>query len=555
MTLEHKERRNRVMLYTLGMFFLLSIVFFLVTFIIQFNTLRSSQQVLLQGEETLLNAEINITELSIGHRLPDTLFICDSMKYMQTEEQGKEYIQDLWLAFSKRKGIYDQIRFIDTEGNEVIRINCSGATAHVVLEEDLQNKSGRDYVEEALKLGKGQIYISAIDLNVENGVVETPYKPMIRFSTPVYADDGTLQGVVVLNYLANDLIDQMSLSNFSSYGHLNILNQDGYWVYNPSAPEKEWGFMFSEQENVSFSNEYPDIWAQVYGNESGTLITDQGVFIYTALISDETSPLQTNKLTIKYGGVNMYLLVYLPADSEAGTGLIHPVLTSMQQAFGRFVYVYFMILLIAAVIALLVVTARESREQIRYFSQFDTMTGVYNRRAGMERLRMMIDRRNADNCQLSICFIDINGLKQVNDSLGHESGDELIMSVVSGIKQHIRQNDFMARLGGDEFLIIFEGLSAEGCEMVWQRVTNAYREINETEERPYLISASHGIENLNCQSYTSLDDAINAADQKMYDEKRKMKQTLTVIRNAMKPESSDGETGQDETGPSDHEAG
>lgn len=543
------------MLYTLGMFLLLSIVFFLITFIIQFNTQKSSQQALLQEEETLLNAEINIAELSIGHRLPDLLFICDSMKYMQTKEQGKEYIQELWLAFSKRKEIYDQIRFIDTNGNEVIRINCSGATAHVVAEEDLQNKSGRDYVEKALKLEDNQIFISAIDLNIENGVVETPYKPMIRFSTPVFAEDGTLLGVVVLNYLANDLIDQMSLSNFTSTGQLYILNQDGYWVFNPSEPDKEWGFMFPEQENVSFSNEYPDIWAKVSGSKSGTLITDQGVFVYTALISDENSPLQSNAITIQFGGVNVYLLAYLPADSEAGSGLIHPVLTSMSQAFGRFVYVYFMVLFIAAVIALLAETARESREQIRYFSQFDTMTGVYNRRAGMERLRLMIDRKNTDNCQLSICFIDINGLKQVNDSLGHESGDELIMSIVSGIKQHIRQNDFVARLGGDEFLIIFEGLSAEGCEKVWQRVTEAYRKINETEERPYLISASHGIEHLDCQNYISLDAAINAADQKMYDEKRKMKQTLTVIRDLGKPEPPDGETGQDEPGPSDHEAG
>ena len=76
-------------------------------------------------------------------------------------------------------------------------------------------------------------------------------------------------------------------------------------------------------------------------------------------------------------------------------------------------------------------------------------------------------------------FIDINGLKEVNDYLGHEAGDELILSIVDIIKANIRDTDFVARLGGDEFLIIFNNTDEIGAENVWMRIHQGYERINE----------------------------------------------------------------------------
>jgi diguanylate cyclase (GGDEF)-like protein len=196
-------------------------------------------------------------------------------------------------------------------------------------------------------------------------------------------------------------------------------------------------------------------------------------------------------------------------------------------------YIYLMILFISLVIAVLLNVARTEQDSIRFFSEYDAMTGALNRRAGLaifnKRYIASPDRR----CHVSICFVDINGLKEVNDNLGHEVGDELISTVAGMIKGGIRENDMFVRLGGDEFLIVFEGLDEDACETVWRRIVDGFDTINRTENRPYLISASHGIEAFHCNANQLVDSAINRADEKMYMEKRILKKELHVIRSRL----------------------
>ena len=193
-------------------------------------------------------------------------------------------------------------------------------------------------------------------------------------------------------------------------------------------------------------------------------------------------------------------------------------------------YLYIFMLLISIIISVLVAINKNEKDEIKYFSEYDVMTGVYNRRAGFEKLSQLYKNIGKVNCVISICFIDINGLKEVNDALGHEAGDELILSVIAGIKKNIRNLDFVARLGGDEFLIIFEGLNESEAEEVWKRIIKEYKEVNKTENRRYLISASHGIEVFGCDSNQFIDEIVNKADEKMYNEKREIKKNLKVLR-------------------------
>ncbi|MDD3186485.1 MAG: GGDEF domain-containing protein [Anaerostipes sp.] len=98
------------------------------------------------------------------------------------------------------------------------------------------------------------------------------------------------------------------------------------------------------------------------------------------------------------------------------------------------------------------------------------------------------------------------------------------------MSQNIRNHDFVARLGGDEFLIIFEGLNESKSEEIWGRIIKEYNEINDTEKRKYIISVSHGIEVFNCDSNQFIDEIVNSADEKMYNEKREIKKNLNVLR-------------------------
>jgi diguanylate cyclase (GGDEF)-like protein len=143
----------------------------------------------------------------------------------------------------------------------------------------------------------------------------------------------------------------------------------------------------------------------------------------------------------------------------------------------------------------------------------------------------MLSEKERRKIEISLCFIDVNGLKQVNDILGHKMGDELLQSVTAVIQSAIRENDFVARMGGDEFIIVFSGIGKEVAEKIWDRICDIFKEINETENRPYAISVSHGIVSCDKDSkQISADEFIKQADALMYKQKRVMKQGLNVIR-------------------------
>ena len=128
----------------------------------------------------------------------------------------------------------------------------------------------------------------------------------------------------------------------------------------------------------------------------------------------------------------------------------------------------------------------------------------------------------------SLDHIDINDLKEVNDKYGHRYGDALIIDVVQSIYSNIRENDYVVRLGGDEFLIVFNGISSDVAEKIWQRIVQHFNHINVDGSRPYIINVSHGVVEFDHNSSTTIDEVINEADNKMYNEKKMMKTGLKV---------------------------
>lgn len=172
----------------------------------------------------------------------------------------------------------------------------------------------------------------------------------------------------------------------------------------------------------------------------------------------------------------------------------------------------------------------ELTEMSRYFNEmmYDRLTKAFTRGTGIAKLKSILQQDNRRFILLSVCFLDINGLKAVNDRLGHRYGDELIMTVVDCIKREIREGDFVIRMGGDEFLIVLNGINADASENVWKRIEKRYQNINENENRPYIISVSHGIEEYDSVKKTDLEDLIKIADAKMYEEKRYIKEVLGV---------------------------
>ncbi|MEW9094967.1 MAG: diguanylate cyclase [Clostridiaceae bacterium] len=151
----------------------------------------------------------------------------------------------------------------------------------------------------------------------------------------------------------------------------------------------------------------------------------------------------------------------------------------------------------------------------------DELTGVYNRSAGMQILKNSFRAAKYKEIPLSICFLDLDDLKHINDTFGHAQGDNYIKTAVGVIKNEIREKDVFIRLGGDEFLLIFINTKYEEAEKIWLRIKNSIIKFNE--ENGYTLSISHGIETFYKNNFNNVNSFLNCADMKMYEDKKKFK--------------------------------
>lgn len=186
------------------------------------------------------------------------------------------------IQFVRDKRLYDQIRYLDITGMELFRVNYNDGNAYKVCEDSLQFKGTRYYVAEGLKLMADDIYISPLDLNVENGEIEQPLKPMIRFVTPVQDVSGARMGLAVVNYLGKRLLDVFDNIPSNVDSCMMLLNDDGYWLRCPTSA-MEWGFMFDDRKHLTFQSKYPDVWKIMSSQDSGQFMTDHGQFTFSTI--------------------------------------------------------------------------------------------------------------------------------------------------------------------------------------------------------------------------------------------------------------------------------
>jgi PAS domain S-box-containing protein len=177
------------------------------------------------------------------------------------------------INFMDLKGIYDQFRYIDNAGQEILRADYKNKKAYFIDQQSLQNKYNRYYVKDALKLPEHSIYISKFDLNMENGKVEIPYKPMIRFSLPMYHEN-QIKGLIVVNYLGKNLIDSLKAYNKLSNTNTTLLNGDGYYLSSPNS-SLEWGFMFKDKQDTTFVKNHKKLWDRMKERADFSILEDK----------------------------------------------------------------------------------------------------------------------------------------------------------------------------------------------------------------------------------------------------------------------------------------
>lgn len=165
---------------------------------------------------------------------------------------------------------------------------------------------------------------------------------------------------------------------------------------------------------------------------------------------------------------------------------------------------------------------KEKNDKIQYLSYHDGLTGVHNRRYFQKQMKQM---KKLKKDKLSVIIADINNLKHINDSFGHQKGDQYIKTAAKILNSELRKNDIIARIGGDEFAILLPETNYENC----QKIIKRFKDKIKNQDHQY-FSIAFGCVSASNQ-FKNMEQIINQADKKMYHSKEKMKEELNYDLN------------------------
>ena len=210
------------------------------------------------------------------------------------------------LKFSEQKKIYQQVRFINSDGIEIVRIERDKGASKNISDTLLQDKSSSDYFVQTLQK-ENKLYISPIRLNREKGEIEEPYRPVIHFATSVFDKQGSLQGIVVLNVMLNKV-----------FGFIQAQEKNGE-ILTFSAPEgdyyyhkdksKCWGSARDLVNKINLFSDFPALKDKIVRvKQLENIETEEGIVTYQSIMLNNDQIYLGNLINIASKAV-----VYEPA--------------------------------------------------------------------------------------------------------------------------------------------------------------------------------------------------------------------------------------------------
>jgi diguanylate cyclase (GGDEF)-like protein len=177
---------------------------------------------------------------------------------------------------------------------------------------------------------------------------------------------------------------------------------------------------------------------------------------------------------------------------------------------------------------------RELKERFQQEASTDLLTGLPNRVLFVDRLEQALARAEQRGGEVAVLFVDLDDFKVINDSLGHQEGDRLLVSVAQRLRAFVKSQDIVARFGGDEFVILLEDSNTEEASRVAQRLTEGMRTYFALDERELIITCSIGIVlSGSAASAERPADLLRRSDMALYEAKAKGKNRYAVFEEAM----------------------
>ena len=505
-----------------------------VAYYVQEKTIRTGIRL---GELAKVNQAVTSIGKDIEVNRSDLMFLSDllELKTLMEEERYKghinrqvtEELSHFYLHFALRRSTYDQIRFLDNKGDEIIRINYNNGSPQVVPDSELQNKAGRYYFDDAMKLGRDQVYISPFDLNIENDQIEVPFKPILRFATPTFDLSGNKTGVVVLNYLGEHMLQNFLKISQNSFGAPELLNSDGYWLCSNDS-QKEWGFMFKNKKQETYAMRYPKAWALIQEQDQGQFVEEEGLFSFAKIAPFGNELLTSAGISEAIGHSDR---VFSSSDyywiivSHVSNDILEQETIALKQ---RFMVIWTVMAVLGLIISYFyaqnVAIRRAYSEQLKAMASHDGLTGLPNRNRFNEYLKQSLGQAKRYERHIALMFMDLDGFKLINDTYGHRVGDLLLVEVAGRIKNSLREFDMVARVGGDEFIVLLSEVdNKQAVDDIKKRISDAIAPAFLLEGITCYVGVSIGCAIYPTDGITD-NELITRADHEMYAVKNAKKQ-------------------------------
>lgn len=218
-------------------------------------------------------------------------------------------------------------------------------------------------------------------------------------------------------------------------------------------------------------------------------------------------------------------LLLLHALTRGGSPTPTWVLHELHENAADYTYLTFSTVTVFAILSLLLGTREE---QLEASALTDPLTGLWNRRHALRRLDEELARAKRYRQPLSVLFIDVDWLKQINDQGGHSVGDGALKQVAEAIRSSCRAVDVAARFGGDEYLVIASSTGADGASLGERIRVAAKRLTNDA------LTVSVGVAEFDATQHTDASMLCQAADDALY-EAKKQGRNCVVLAAAAKP--------------------
>ncbi len=196
-----------------------------------------------------------------------------------TLEEWENRLANIFITSIENKEFYYQLRYIDENGQEIVRVDFKDGSVYRVPENELQNKSDRFYFKEANILMEGESYVSSPTLNREGTPpeIEIPYSPVLRCAIPVFDEGNKRKGIIIANIFFDVVLEKIGAKN-NGLGNTVLVDQDGNYLLHQNK-EKEWGGEKDLNTGENIKKDFPEI-AQSVLYEEGEIISKEKEFYF-----------------------------------------------------------------------------------------------------------------------------------------------------------------------------------------------------------------------------------------------------------------------------------